>query len=234
MTAVLKRELRAYFYAPLGYVIVATGCFFTNYYFFTANLYGNTTNFTQLYTMLFTVVLFLVPVLTMRLMSEEKRSKTDQQLLTAPVSRLGIVLGKYLSAVCVYLLAISSTLTDALIASFYGRVDWPCVVGNFLGLFLLGLALVAVCMFLSSITESQVIAAVLGFAVSLLLVLVDAVAYVVRSPFLQKLFSYLSFSDRYNPFTIGVVDLANILFFVSVSALFVTFSAVVLERRRWS
>ena len=143
-------------------------------------------------------------------------------------------MGKYLSAVCVYLLAISSALLDALIASMYGRVDWPCIISNFLGLLLLGLALIAVCLFLSSMTESQVIAAVLGFAVSLLLVLVDAIAYVVSNTYLQKLFSYISFSDRYEPFTIGVVDLANVLFFMSIAALFVIFSTAVLEKRRWS
>lgn len=233
MIAILKREFRAYFLAPLGYVIVAVAYFFTNYYFFTINLYGNTTDFSSLYNMLFTVALFLVPVLTMRLMSEDKRAKTDQQILTAPVSRFGIVMGKYLAAVCVYLVAISATMLDAVIASFYGRVDWPCVLGNFLGLCLLGMALIAVCMFLSSITESQVIAAVLGFAVSLLLVLVDAIAYVVNSKFLQAVFSYISFNDRYDPFTIGVIDLANVLFFVSVAALFIAFSTAVLERRRW-
>jgi ABC-2 type transport system permease protein len=233
MKAVLKREFQAYFYSPLGYVIIAVAYFFTNYYFFTSNLYGNTTDFSNLYNMLFTVVLFLVPVLTMRLMSEDKRSKTDQLLLTAPVARAGIVMGKYLAALLVYLIAISGTLLDAGIASLYGRVDWPCVIGNFLGLFLLGGALIAVCLFLSSLTESQVIAAVLGFAVSLLLVLVDAVSYVVSSKFLQKLFSYISFSERYDPFTIGIVDLANVAFFVSIAALFLCFSTAVLERRRW-
>ena len=233
MRAILKREFRAYFNAPLGYVIIAVAYFFTNYYFYTGNLYGNTTDFSTLFSMLFSVVLFLVPVLTMRLMSEDKRSRTDQQLLTAPVSRLGIVMGKYLSAVCVYLIAISGTLLDALIASLYGRVDWPCVLGNFLGLFLLGLALIAVCMFLSSITESQVIAAVLGFAVSLLLVLIDAISYVASSRFLQRLFTSLSFGERYEPFTLGIVDLAGALFFLSVAALFIAFSTAVLERRRW-
>ena len=233
MNAIFKRELRAYFRSPLGYVIVAVAYFFTNYYFFTYNLYGNTTDFTRLYSMLFSVVLFLVPVLTMRLLSEEKRAKTDQLLLTAPVSRAGIVLGKYFAAVVVYLLAISGTLVDAVITAFVAPVDWPSVIGNFLGIALLGLALIAVCLFLSSLTESQVIAAVMGFAVSLFLVLVDAISYVVTGQFWQTLFSYLSFNARYQPFTLGVVDLPSAAFFLSVSALFLVFSIVTLERRRW-
>jgi len=233
MNAIFKRELRAYFNAPLGYVLIAVAYFFTNYYYFTYNLYGNTTDFSTLYSMLFSVVLFLVPVLTMRLLSEEKRSKTDQLLLTAPVSRAGIVLGKYFAAVVVYLLAISGTLVDAVITSFVAPVDWPSVIGNFLGIALLGLALIAVCLFLSSLTESQVIAAVMGFAVSLFLVLVDAISYVVSGAFWKTLFSYLSFSARYEPFTLGVVDLPGAVFFLSVSALFLVFSIMTLERRRW-
>lgn len=233
MRAVLKREFRAYFRTPLGYVIIAAAYFFTNYYFYTYNLFGNTTDFSRLFKLLFSVILFLVPVLTMRLLSEEKRSHTEQLLLTAPVSRFGIVLGKYLAAVCVYLIAVSATVLDALIASAYGRVDWPCVMGNFLGLVLLGLALIAVCMFLSSLTESQVIAAVTGFSVSLFLTLVDAVSYVVKSRALQLLFSYLSFGERFEPFTLGIVDLGNVVFFLSVAALFVGFTTAGLERRRW-
>ena len=233
MNAIFKRELRAYFNAPLGFVLIAVAYFFTNYYFFTYNLYGNTTDFTTLYSMLFSVVLFLVPVLTMRLLSEEKRAKTDQLLLTAPVSRAGIVLGKYFAAVVVYLLAISGTLVDAVITAFVAPVDWPSVIGNFLGIALLGLALIAVCLFLSSLTESQVIAAVMGFAVSLFLVLVDAISYVVTGQFWQTLFSYLSFNARDQPFTLGVVDLPSAMFFLSVSALFLVFSIVTLERRRW-
>lgn len=234
MAAIFRREFRAYFHTPLGYVILAVAYFFTGYYFFTYNIYGGTTDFTQLYSLLFSVVLFLIPVLTMRLMSEEKKSRTDQLLLTAPVSRFGIILGKYLSALCVFLIAIAGTLVTAVIASFYGKVDWPCVIGNFLGLFLLGVAQIAICLFLSSITESQVIAAVLGFAVSLFLMLVDAVSYVVRSRFLQNLFEYISFNERYSPFTLGIVELKNVVFFLSVAALFCAFSTAVLEHRRWS
>ena len=157
MISIFKREVRSYFRTPLGYVIVAVAYFFSGYYFFTYNLYGNTTDLTKLFELLFPIVLFLVPVLTMRLMSEEKRSKTDQQLLTAPISRLGIIVGKYFSAVVVFLIAISGTLVDAIIASFYGKVDWPCVIGNFIGLCLLGLALIAICLFLSSIVEHNIL-----------------------------------------------------------------------------
>ncbi len=234
MAAIFRREFKAYFHTPLGYVIIAAAYFFTGYYFFTYNIYGGTTDFTQLYSLLFSVVLFLIPVLTMRLMSEEMKSKTDQLLLTAPISRLSIVMGKYFSAICVFLIAIAGTLVTAVIASFYGKVDWPCVIGNFIGLFLLGIAQIAICLFLSSITESQVIAAVLGFAVSLFLLLVDAISYVVSSDFLKGIFEYISFNERYSPFTLGVIEFKNVIFFISIAALFCAFSTATLERKRWN
>jgi len=234
MTSVFKREFKAYFHTPLGYVIIAAAYFFTGYYFFTYNIYGGTTDMTQLFSLLFTVVLFLIPVLTMRLMSEEKKAKTDQLLLTSPVSRVSIIIGKYLSALVVFLISIAGTLAVAVIASFYGKVDWPCVTGNFLGLLLLGSAQISICLFLSSVTESQVIAAVLGFAVSLFLMLADALSYVAGSPFLQKFFEYISFNERYSPFTRGIIELKNVVFFISAAALFCVFSTAVLERRRWN
>lgn len=234
MRAIFKRELRAYFQSPLGYVFIAVMYFFTAYYFFTYNLYRNTTDMSTMFDQLFSVVIFLVPILTMRLMSEDKRSRTEQLLLTAPVSRMGIVLGKYLSALCVYLVAISATLLMALVLSIYGEPAWPVIIGNIIGLILLGASLIAVCMFLSSLTESQVIAAVSGFAVSLFLVLVDALVHVVSGAVFQKLFSYMSFNGRYNGFTIGIIDFSNVLFFLSLGALFILLTAAVLEKRRWS
>lgn len=234
MTAVLKREFRAYFRSPLGYVLIAAMAFFTNYYFFTYNLYGMTTDFSTLFKMLFPVVLFLVPVLTMRLFSEDKRSRTEQLLLTAPISRAGIVLGKYLAALSVFVIAISFTLIDAVIASCFAAVEWPVIIGHFLGLLLLGMALIAVCMFLSGLTESQVVAAVLGFVASLFLMLIDAFSYVVSGPFLKQAFQYASFNDRYVPFTYGIVDLSNTLFFLSFAALFIYLSTLTLEKRQWS
>jgi len=233
MLAILKREFRAYFQSPLGYVFLSAMFFFSGFYFFTYNLYGNTTNMSKLFELLFPVVLFLVPVLTMRLMSEDKRSGTDQLLLTAPISRTAIVLGKYAAAAAVFLIAISATLIQAIVMSFFAAPDWPVIVGNFAGLLLLGTTLIAICMFLSALTESQFIAAVLGFVVSLFVMLVDALALVVNNRFLQALFRNLSFDDRYTSFTLGILELPNVIFFLSISFLFVFLTVAALDRERW-
>jgi len=231
--AILKREFLAYFRTPLGYVLISVMYLLIGYYFFTYNIFGNTTNTNMLFATLFSMVLFLVPVLTMRLLSEERRSKTDQTLLTSPVSRFGIVFSKYLAALMVYLMAISGTLVMAIVLQIYSQPDWPVIFGNFLGLFLLGGALIAICLFVSSLTENQVIAAVGGFAVSLFLILLDAMQHVVVHRTLRAIFSHLSFNGRYRGFTIGVVAFVDVLFFVTLAAFFLCITVVVLERRRW-
>ncbi len=234
MSAVFKREISAYFHSALGYVFCAVLYFFSGYYFLTYNIKNATTDFSTLFSLLFSVVLFMVPILTMRLMSEDKQSRTEQVLLTSPVTPLGIVLGKYFAALCVFLSGILSTLVLALLSEVLAQVDWPLFIGHFIGLTFLGAALIAVCMFLSSLTESQVIAALLGFTVSLFLFLLDALSEMVSPPMLQNLFYYLSFLRRYQPFTYGILDLANCLFFVSIAAFFLFLSTLTLEKRQWS
>ncbi len=234
MWAILKRESRAYYRTPQGFVIIAALFFFSGYFFFTFNLGLNTTDMSKVFSELFSVVLFVVPILTMRLFSEDKRLKIDQQLLTSPVTRTGIVLGKFLAAVGVYFTAIMSTLIAALVMSFFGRPDWPVIIGNFAGLFLLGVTLIAICSFLSSLTESQVIAAVSSFVVSLFLFVIDHLVYSVKSVFLQELLWNMSFNRRYIPFTFGVFEIQNVIFFLSVSAMFLCFTIAVLDRKRWS
>lgn len=234
MWAILKRESRAYFRTPQGFVIIAAIFFFTGYFFYTYNLTQNTTDMGKLFSDLFNVVLFVVPILTMRLYSEEKRLKIDQQLLTSPVTRTGIALGKYFAAVGVYFIAILSTLVMAIVMSLFAKPDWPVIIGNFAGLFLLGITLIAICGFLSSLTESQVIAAVTSFVLSLLLFVIDNLAFTVKQGFLREFLRNLSFNSRYHPFTLGVFEIHSAVFFLSVSAMFLIFTVAVLDRKRWS
>lgn len=234
MMAILDREIKAYFQTPLGYVFVGVMFLFSGYFFYVYNLYGNTTDMRGIFSTLFTVVLFLIPILTMRLMSEDKKLKTDQLLLTAPVSRTALVLGKYFAAVCVYLLSIMSTMVIAVVISRLAQPEWPVIFGHFIGLFLLGITLIAICLFLSSLTESQVIAATCGFAVSFFLMLIDTLAPVISAAPVSKALESLSFQNRYASFTLGILNLTDVVFFLSIAAMFVCFTIGVLEKRRWS
>lgn len=114
MLAILKRELSSYFTSPIGYVFLAVFYFFSGMFFYSV-LYSNSTDISYVFSGMFTVLLFVVPLLTMRLMSEEKKQKTDQLLLTSPVSLTGLVLGKFLAAVCMYAIALAVTVVYSLI-----------------------------------------------------------------------------------------------------------------------
>jgi ABC-2 type transport system permease protein len=234
MQSILKRELRAYFYSPLGYVFIGAVFLFSGYYFYSYNLSVSTTDMGTLFSLLFPVIMFLVPVLTMRLLSEDKRLKIDQQLFTLPMTKVGIVLGKYLAALIIYVIAISSTLIEAMVMSFYGTVTWSEVIGNFTGLLLLGTTLIAICLFVSSLTESQVVAAVIGFIISLFLMLSDAFVYIVKNDLIKTLFYSISIKNRYTPFTLGIFEFSGTVFFISFAALFLCLTIAVLDRKRWS
>jgi ABC-2 type transport system permease protein len=234
MTAIMRRELSSYFYSPIGYVFLAVFYVFAGFYFFVSCLMSNSTELSPVFGAMFTIVLFLIPILTMRLFSEDRKHKTDQALLTAPISLTGLVLGKFLAAFVIYLLSLSALLVDALIVAGFAPPNWQMIFGNFTGLLLLGSALISICMFISSLTENQVIAAIGGFASALGLLLLDSLGGVFQNPVAQKIFTGISFFQRYNDFTVGKFDLAGLFFFLSVCAIFIFLTVRALEKRRWS
>ena len=231
---VYMRELKAYFITPLGYVFIGASFACSGYYFFTVNLRSGNTDMTGLFASLFTVALFLIPLLTMRLMSEDRRLRTDQILFTAPISRNAVVAGKYLAALTVYAAASSGSLLNALVMSAFAKPDWPVILCNFFGLLLLGMSLTALCMFLSSFTESQFIAAIAGAGASLLLTFIEPLSVWISNPAARFICVAISFNRRYLPYAMGIFEFSNTVFFLSVAALFLGLTMAALEKRRWS
>ena len=147
----------------------------------------------------------------------------------------GIVMGKYLAALTLYTIGLAIIFVYALILSFFGAVAWGVVISNILALFLLGAAFIAVTLFISSLTENQVVAAVLGMIVLLALALIDVVArYAENIPVVPTVLNALSFYTRYYDFTAGLFDPAGVLFYVSTAVIFNFFTVRVFEKRRWS
>lgn len=233
MSAILKREMNAYFDSPLGYVFIAVYDLFAGYFFLLYNLYGNSTDMRALFEMMFTVTLFLIPVLTMRLMSEDKKARTDQLLLMSPVSGTAIVAGKFLAAVFVYLAAMAITLVQAAVLSQFAVVEWSVVLGHFIGLFLLGAALTAIGIFISALTENQVIAAIGGFCTGFFLMLLDSAAGMIANTRLAGFVTDLSFQAHYKNFTYGLFNVADIVFYASVAGLFLFLTVCAFEKRRF-
>ena len=236
MSAVFKRELRAYFTSPLGYFVLAMVFVFSGLFFYLNNLYAGSTSLSGVFSALFIVSLLIVlPVLTMRLFSDDKRQRTDQALFTAPVSLTGIVLGKFLAALMVFGIAVSVTLVYGVVLAFQVVPDWLVIFGNFLGLLLLGGLIISIGLLISSFTESQFVSAIATFAVSFALMMVDELTGVFSSnTVVVAIINFLSVYQRYINFTVGSINYADIVFFVSMQALFLFLTVRLLDRKRWS
>jgi ABC-2 type transport system permease protein len=176
MLAIFKRELRAYFSSPIGFVVVGLFVFLSAIFFAATNLLGASSEYNGILSTMAFIFLFLVPILTMRLLTEETRQHTDQLLITSPVSVTAVVIGKYLAAVAVYLITLLVTVLFPVMMSFFSLLGlaWWKILGGYLGLFLLGSAFIAVGLFFSSITESQIVAAVATYTALLVMWIIDA------------------------------------------------------------
>lgn len=183
--------------------------------------------------------LFMLPILTMRLISEEKKGKTLELLMTTPVRPLEIVLGKYLSALTIMGIMLALTVVFPLLLQLYGGtsgsnapLDWRSIGVGYLGLFLLGAAFVAVGLFASSISESQIVAVIVGFAV-LLMFYVIGLAARGQEGFWQHFFQYLSINTHLEGFVRGVVRIPDVVYYLSLcfAGLFLSFRVV--EAQRW-
>ncbi len=233
MRAIFKRELKSYFYSPLGYVFLAL-IFFFGGQFFSDVIRNSSTKIDYVFGRLIQIVIVFVPLITMRLMSEDKKLKTDQLLLTAPVKISGIVLGKYFAALAMYLIGICSTIVYVIILSTFTTPDWNIFFGNFLALALLGGAILAIGLFISSLTENQMVAGIVSFGIMMVILLFDAISASVPIKFISDILKHLSFTSRYQDLISGILNVSHVIFFISVIVVFNFLTVRVLERKRWS
>jgi ABC-2 type transport system permease protein len=232
--AVFLRELKAYFTSPIAYIIILAMFIYPSIYFIQYNIAAGYAETGTVFSGAFSIMIILMPLLTMRLFTEERRQKTDQCLLCAPVSLPSIVFGKLLAACSVLLASMTIFIIYALtLNSLAGSLSWAVFWGNFFGLFLLGTAYIAIGTFISATTENQVVAAVISFIISTLLYQLDMFAAGISNPVLAKIMSEIGFYTRFSEFTSGLMSLSAVFFFVSVSLVFGFLTVQLLERRRW-
>lgn len=234
MFAILKRELRSYFSSPIGYVCVACLAALYGLFFFMVMQMGSSSYVSYVYSSMFMFCMMIIPIITMKSMSEDKKNKTDQSLLTAPVGVFGIVLGKFLGAFGVYFIATTISHFPAIAMNFFSTPPWGLIFGNYLAVLLYGAAMISIGVFISSLTESQIISAIATFAVSMILIYLDTIASVIANTFIQNLLYSLSFASRYNVFSTGIFSFSSAIFFLSITAVFIFLTARKLESRRWN
>jgi ABC-2 type transport system permease protein len=235
MSAIFKREFKSYFTSPVGYLFIAIMMFFEGQTF--SILFSiSSTDISLIFADMYMFIFFLIPFLTMKTMSEDRRQKVDQALITSPVSLYGIVFGKFFATFAIFMISYSITIVFQVILAFQpdAIINWLIYAGNVLGIALMGGALIALGIFVSSLTENQMVAAVCSFAVTYLIYSLDYFAARVNVGWFTKIVTAISFVGRYNAFTEGVIDYSNIVFFVGFAAIFIFLTVRVLDKRRYS
>ena len=234
MSAIIKRELSSYFNSAIGYIVLAVFYFFSGLFFYMYCLLSNTTSMSYVFLSMLMIVMLVIPIITMKSFSEERKQKTDQALLTAPISLTEMVLGKFFGAFLLYCICNAIYVLYAVILSFYAAPDWAVFLTTMLGMLLMGGALIAIDMFISALTESQVIAAVVSIGIGLLIYMLDSLSNVFNVDWLTNLFHNISFDAHFTNFINGIINLTSVVFFLSVIAIFLFLCVRVFEKRRWS
>lgn len=236
MIAILKREWKTYFQNITGWLFIAAVIALYGLYFLAYNLRGGYPYISYALSAIAFILLIAVPILTMRSLAEERHSKTDQLMLTAPVSLGKIVFGKYLAMVGVFTMAILVIMVSPLVLAIYGTVPMGESYVAILGFWLYGCACIAIGMFVSSLTESQVIAAVLTFAALFLGYMMSGITGLISSSG-NLLTTILGAYDIYTPldgFMNGCLDLTSVVYYISVIGICLFLSCQSIQKRRWS
>lgn len=287
MLAVMSRELRNYFLTPIGYIFMGLFLLVAGFFFSFGNIMNGSSYFTSFLGNILFLYLFAIPLLTMRLLSEERRQRTDQLLLTSPITVTGIVVGKFLAAFIVYLITLAVTILYAVVVGIFGDLAIWETVGGYIGFILLGGGFISVGVLISAMSENQVNAAFFTFFALLLIqfielvknispvdplsgiifaaavgvalalffffttrnwivtaavVVVSAVAIVLLqliSPdvfvgLIAKALDWFSLLGRFDSFTIGLLKIQEIVFYVSFIAVFLFVTIRIIEKRRWA
>ncbi len=234
MKAIYKRELFSYFTSPIGYIVLTFSLFISGFLFIRVNLNMSSTSMVYFLSYLSYILILLVPLMTMHLWAEERKNKTEQLLLTSDVPVSSIILGKYFACITLFGVFVVTMLIYPMVMSAYGTVSWVNIFVLYFGFYLMACALLAVGLFVSTLTESQIVSALVSFAVILFFVLSNILSTRINSVVLKKIFEWFSVFTRFDNFVQGVVDVSTVIYFVTFSALFIFLSVMFIQRKRWN
>ncbi len=234
MKAIFKKEFRNYFLSPVGYIFVGVFTALAAMFFSSGILQSQRADISLMFSDINVVYLFLASLLTMRLLAEEKNKRTDQLLLSSPVSVTEIVLGKYFAAMAVFGVTILLSLIFPAIMFKFGSPALSEVIGSYIGFILLWGAFIAIGVFISSLTESQMIAGVFTFAGLLLIYFINWFRSSVQNSVLSKVIGWFSLLDRYSEFQSGILNVENIIYYLSFIFVFLFLTVRVIDKRRYS
>ena len=224
MLAVLKKEFKNYFLSPIGYVVMGIFLLVFSVFFYLTAISTGSIDLGGLYyyTALYGLMI-IVPILTMRMFAEERKTGTEQLILTSPVSIVGVVFAKLLAALAVILITLVMSFMYFFIVNYFGKPNIKVVLVHILGFILVSMATLSIGMFVSSLTENQIISGII------------TIAFLILSLFAQNFnsnFASISVMNYYEKFASGVISLSEVIGLVSFTAMFIAFTIIVMQRRK--
>jgi ABC-2 type transport system permease protein len=231
---IFKKEFKAYFLSPIAYVFITVYLVVTNFLFFQGFFIINQADMRGYFGLLPWIFLFFVPAITMRGWAEEKKIKTLELLLTLPVRDLDLVLGKFLAALCFLGLAVVMSCTIPITICIIGKPDVGVMFSSYVGSLLMGAAYLAIGLWVSSLTENQIVAFIVGVVVTFLLFIVGTPFVTMAAPsFLVPVLAYAGLGNHFDSINRGVIDSRDIVYYLSIIGFFLFLNVRSLESRKW-
>jgi len=229
-----RREISGYFVSPIAYVAMALFLVISGFFFALSDFRpGAPAAMRSIFDIMMIILVFVLPIVTMRSLSEEQKSGTIETLLTAPVTDVQVVLAKFLGSWIFFLAVLAPTMIYVVLLALFAEPEVGPIASGYLGLALLGALYVAVGLFASSLTRNQIIAAVVGFVILLVLAMVGPWLGALAPPPWRDIIQNASIRVHYLDFTQGVVDVVHVIYFVAVTMYALFLTVKVLESRRW-
>ncbi|OHB70422.1 MAG: hypothetical protein A2W23_06180 [Planctomycetes bacterium RBG_16_43_13] len=239
LLTLVKREVGVYFISPMAYIIITVYMLFTGYFFY-AGVYGAIANglpasYQSATSAMLSLTIFMMPLITMRLLAEEKNRGTFETLMTAPITDFQIVFAKFLAAVSFYILLLIPSLLYLVTLSSYATLDNGEVVGGYLALILLAMTLFSLGLFISSMCSNQISAGIITLIISIFLLITDILANSIqdKESIWRKLLGYVNIERHMSALVKGVVYSYDIVYLLSLVVLFLFLTVRVVESRRW-
>ncbi|MCL2844571.1 MAG: ABC transporter permease [Chitinivibrionia bacterium] len=231
---IFAKELKTYFISPIAYIFMIVYLLLTNFLFFQTFFLNNQAEMRSYFEFLPYIFLIFVPAITMRTWAEEKRNKTFELLLTLPLKDTQIVAGKFFAAIAFLAITLACSLTVPITIAVIGNPDVGVIIGGYFGAILLGAAYISIGMWISSLTENQIVALIGSIVVILTLLMIGHPIVLSFVPSeLAQIFSFIGLSGRFESIGRGVIDSRDIIYYVSVIAFFLYLNVQSLQSRKW-
>lgn len=232
MSAIFWKEVKSYFYSPMAYILIGLFLLLTSIFFY-PNLVYASGDFNGTLSSMGFILLFIIPVLTMRILAEDRKNGTEVLLITSPASITSMVVGKFLAVCFVFAVLTALTFIYPIILLAFGGTFTVQLVGGYIGFLLLGATFISIGVFASSLTENQVIAVVISFVSLLIMWLAGSLTSMVGG-IASKVLGWFSLMSRYEDFNRGILGLSPVVYYLSFMAVFLFLTIRVIEKRRWS